>query len=110
MIALVTGGQWTMLSFITDRFFKSWRIWKINILAWDAEELGTVILISGWPYSYDTLAGGDGEAHQTGAINGHDAIANAQLSRTFCRAAVQQVGYYHSRQDGAPARLHYRDA
>lgn len=67
-------------------------------------------LISGWSYSYDTLAGGDGEAHQTGAINRHDAISDAQLAGTFRRAAVQQVGYHHCRQDRAPARLHNRNA
>lgn len=55
----------------------------------------------------DVLAGGDGQTHQTGAIDGHDAVANVKLAAAFSRAAVEKVGHDHSGQDGAPARLHH---
>lgn len=55
----------------------------------------------------DVLAGGDGQTHQTGAIDGHDAVANVKLAAAFSRAAVKKVGHNHSGQDGAPARLHH---
>lgn len=99
-----------MLSLIMDRFFKSWRKPEIVTLARDAELLGILMFVSGRSYSYDALAGGDGQAHQTGAVNGHDAIADAQLSGAFRGAAVQQVGHDHCRQDRAPAGLHDRHA
>jgi len=56
----------------------------------------------------DVLAGGDGQAHQAGAVDGHDAVPDAEGPAALCRAPVQQVGHHHRGQDGAPAGLHHR--
>lgn len=56
----------------------------------------------------DVLAGGDGQAHHTGAVHRHDAVTNAELAAALGRTSMKEVGYDHCGQDGAPAGLHYR--
>lgn len=54
-------------------------------------------------YPDDVLAGGDGQTHHTGAVNGHDAVTNAELAAALSRTSVKEVGHDHCGQDGAPA-------
>lgn len=59
-------------------------------------------------YPDDVLAGGDGQTHQTGAVDRHDAVPDAELAAALGRTSVKEVGHHHCGQDGAPARLHHR--
>ena len=61
-------------------------------------------------YPNDVLAGGDGQPHHAGAVHRHDAVPDAQLSAALSRPPVEEVGHHHCGQDGAPARLHHRQA
>lgn len=54
----------------------------------------------------DALAGGQGQAHQAGAVNGHDLVPDVQLPRLLGGASVHHVGNDHGWQNGSPARLH----
>lgn len=54
-------------------------------------------------YPDDVLTGGDGQAHQAGAVDGHDAITDAELTTAFSWASVEEVGHHHCGKDGAPA-------
>lgn len=56
----------------------------------------------------DILTGGDGQAHQTGAVDWHDAVADAELAAALGGAAMEEVGHHNGGQDGAPAWLHHR--
>lgn len=57
-------------------------------------------------YLNDALAGGQGQAHQAGAVNGHDLVPDVQLPRLLGGASVHHVGNDHGWQNGSPARLH----
>ncbi len=57
-------------------------------------------------YFNDALAGGERQAHHTGAVDGHDLIADVQSSRLGRRSAVHQAGDDDRGEDGAPAGLH----
>lgn len=46
-------------------------------------------------YLNDALAGGQGQAHQAGAVNGHDLVPDIQLPRLLGRAPVHHVGNDH---------------
>lgn len=54
----------------------------------------------------DTLAGGQRQPHQTGAIDGHDLIPDVQSAGPLSRPSMHHVGDDDSRQDGAPPTLH----
>lgn len=59
-------------------------------------------------YPDDVLAGGDGQTHQAGAVDGHDAVTDAELAAALCWTSMKEVGHHHSGQDGAPTWLHHR--
>lgn len=58
-------------------------------------------------YPDDVLAGGDGQTHQAGAVDGHDAVTDAELAAALGGTSVKEVGHHHCGQDGAPPRLHH---
>lgn len=57
-------------------------------------------------YADYVLTGSDGQTHQTGAVDGHDAVTDTELPAALCRTAMKEVGNNHRGQDGTPARLH----
>lgn len=53
-------------------------------------------------YPDDVLAGGDGQTHHAGVVDGHDAVTDAQLATALGWTSVKEVGHHHRWKDGTP--------